>query len=365
MRATTRNLFAFFLFFSFCPVFLTAQTAVAERNYPAPEPGDFVIKDFKFASGQALPELRIHYRTLGQAKKDANGRTTNAVLILHGTTGSGENFLNPHFAGFLFAPGGLLDARKYFLIIPDGVGHGRSSKPSDGLRAKFPRYGYDDMVRAQYQLVTEGLGVNHLRLLMGTSMGGMHTWVWGEKYPTFMDGLFPLASLPVQIAGRNRAWRKMAIDAVREDMHFEDGNYTTQLQGMATAIDMLWLMSSSPAQRQKEAPTREAADKTVDAYLARMLRSADANDFAYAIDASWDYNPQPDLGKIKAPLLAVNFADDLINPPELGILEAEVKRVPRGRAVVIPAGPETRGHGTHSLPKAYQRELAAFLQETE
>jgi homoserine O-acetyltransferase/O-succinyltransferase len=367
MTTLTRSASFFLALFLFSSLAIAAaQTApIPERNYPAPKPGDFVINDFKFASGQSLPELRIHYRTLGEAKKDATGRTTNAVLIMHGTTGSGENFLGQNFAGFLFVPGGLLDAQKYFLIIPDGIGHGRSSKPSDGLRAKFPRYGYDDMVRAQYQLVTEGLGVNHLRLVMGTSMGGMHTWVWGEKYPTFMDGLFPLASLPVQIAGRNRAWRKIAIDAIRQDMHFEGGNYTSQLQGMTTAIDMLWLMSSSPVQRQKEAPTRDAADKALDDYRARMLKTADANDFAYAVDASWDYNPQPDLSHIQAPLLAVNFADDLINPPELGILEAEIKRVPQGKAVVIPAGPETRGHGTHTLPRVYEQELRELLQSLE
>lgn len=337
--------------------------AAQTPNYPAPTPGDYVLKDFKFASGQSLPELRIHYRTLGEPRKDAQGRTTNAVLILHGTGGSGENFLNQNFAGFLFIPNGMLDARKYYIVIPDGIGHGKSTKPSDGLRAKFPRYGYDDMVTAQYRLLTEGLGVNHLRLVMGTSMGGMHSWVWGEKYPDFMDGLVPLASLPVQIAGRNRAWRKMSIDAIRNDMHFEAGNYTSQLQGMETALDMLWLMSSSPVQRQKDAPTREQADKAVDDYLAQQLKIRDANDLAYALDASYDYNPQPHLARIHAKLLAINFADDLINPPELGILEAEIKRVPHGKAVVIPAGPETRGHGTHTIPKTYQRQLGEFLRD--
>jgi homoserine O-acetyltransferase/O-succinyltransferase len=341
---------------------LSFTAAIAQTPaQPAAKPGDYIIKDFKFSTGALLPELRIHYRTFGELKRDAAGRATNAVLVMHGTTGSGENFLGPNFAGVLFAPGGPLDAGRYFIVIPDGIGHGKSSKPSDGLRAKFPRYGYHDMVTAQYRLLTEGLGVNHLRLVMGTSMGGMHTWVWGEKYPDFMDALVPLASLPVQIAGRNRAWRKMAIDAIRQDQHFEEGNYSTQLQGMTTAIDMLWLMSSNPVQRQKESPTREAADKAVDDYLARMMRTADPNDVAYAIDASWDYNPQPDLGKIKVPLLAINFADDLINPPELNILEDEIKKVPRGRAIVVPFGPETRGHGTHSLPRVYLRQLSEFL----
>lgn len=343
--------------------FCVSLTAQSVQNWPAPTPGDYTIKNFRFSSGEVLPELRIHYRTLGQPKKDANGRTTNAVLVLHGTGGSGENFLNQNFAGFLFIPNGLLDARRYYIVIPDGIGHGKSSKPSDGLRAKFPRYGYDDMVTAQYRLLTEGLGVNHLKLVMGTSMGGMHTWVWCEKYPDFMEGAVPLASLPVQIAGRNRAWRKMSIDAIRKDMHFENGNYASQLQGMETALDMLWLMSSSPVQRQKEAPTREQADQAVEAYIQQQLKSRDANDLAYALDASFDYNPQPQLARIRAPLLAINFADDLINPPELGILEAEIKRVPRGKAVVIPAGPDTRGHGTHTIPKTYQRQLAEFLRE--
>jgi homoserine O-acetyltransferase/O-succinyltransferase len=348
---------------------LLAQTAppapTPVRNFPAPTAGDHVIKDFKFASGETLPELKIHYRTIGEPKKDARGMTTNAVMILHGTTGSGETFLGPNFGGVLFTAGGLLDAKRYYIIIPDGIGHGQSSKPSDGLRAKFPRYGYNDMVTAQYRLLVEGLGVNHLRLLMGTSMGGMHTWLWGEKYPTFADALMPLASLPVQIAGRNRAWRKMAIDAIREDMHFENGNYTTQLSGMTFAAQLLWLMSSSATQRQKDYPTRDQADKALEEAIARTTKASDANNYAYAIDASYDYDPQPGLARIHAPLLAINFADDLINPPELKILEREIRRVPGGKAIVIPEGPETRGHGTHSLPKVYERYLAGFLEKTD
>lgn len=333
-------------------------------SYPAPKPGDYIIKDFKFDSGATLPELRIHYRTLGEAQKDVTGKTINAVLIMHGTGGSGQSLVSDNFAGFLFSAGGLLDARKYFIIIPDGIGHGGSSKPSNGLRAKFPRYGYNDMVTAQYRLVTEGLGVNHLRLVMGTSMGGMHTWMWGAKYPRFMDALLPLASLPVEIAGRNRAWRKMAVDAIREDMHFEGGNYTTQLSGMTFAAQLLWLMSNNPTLRQNDAPTRDAADKALDAAVARTLQMGDPNDLAYAIDASYDYNPQPNLARIHAPLLAINFADDLINPPELGILEREIKRVPRGKALVMAQTADTRGHQTHSLPRVYQVNLAQFLQET-
>lgn len=343
---------------------LFCATCLRATDYPRPTPGDFVIKDFKFASGDILPELRIHYRTLGTPQKDAHGRVRNAVLVLHGTTGSGENFLNQNFAGVLFVPGGLLDARKYYIILPDGIGHGQSSKPSDGLHARFPRYGYDDMVTAQYRLLTEGLGVDHLRLVMGASMGGMHTWVWAEKYPDFMDTALPLACLPVQIAGRNRAWRKMAVDAIRNNPGFNHGDYTAQPYGLAFALDMLWLLSNNPVQRQKDAPTREQTDAAVDQFMAAQMKTHDANDVAYAVDASWDYNPEPKLASIKAPLLAINFADDLINPPELRILEREIKRVPHGRMVLVPAGPKTRGHGTHSLPAVYQRYLAALLRET-
>lgn len=345
-------------------LFLLGALCLHAADSPQPTPGDFVLKDFKFASDETLPELRIHYRTLGTPQKDTQGRVRNAVLILHGTTGSGENFLSQNFAGVLFSPGGLLDASKYYIVLPDGIGHGRSSKPSDGLHARFPRYGYDDMVTAQYRLLTEGLGVNHLRLVMGTSMGGMHTWVWAEKYPGFMDAALPLASLPVQIAGRNRAWRKMAVDAIRNDPTFTQGDYTTQPYGLTFALDMLWLVSSSPVQRQNDAPTREQADAAVDQFLAARRKTYDANDFAYAVDASWDYNPEPKLAAIQAPLLAINFADDLINPPELGILERDIKLVPHGKALLIPAGPTTRGHGTHSLPAVYKEHLAAFLKET-
>lgn len=348
----------------FSAILLCAALASA-ANYPEPKAADFVIKDFTFADGETLPELRLHYYTFGTPRKDATGRTTNAVLIMHGTTGSGEQFLNDNFAGFLFAPGGLLDASKYFLILPDGIGHGHSSKPSDGLHARFPHYGYDDMVTADYRLLTAGLGVNHLRLVMGTSMGGMHTWVWGEKYPDFMDALLPLASLPVQIAGRNRAWREMVIDEIRSDPEYHGGDYTTQPHSLRFALDMLYFVSSNPVQRQREAPTRDAADKSLHDFLAARLPKADANDFLYALDASRDYDPQAKLEQIKAPLLAINTADDLINPPELGILERETQRVPHGRAVLIPLSDQTRGHGTHTLPRVYQQYLAEFLRATE
>jgi homoserine O-acetyltransferase len=347
------------------PVILFLAHSANAAPYPQPKPGDFTMKDFVFTGGEKLPEVRIHYRTLGQPRTDAAGHTSNAVLIMHGTTGSGENFLSETFGGVVFCAGCLLDATKYYIIIPDGLGHGKSSKPSDGLHARFPRYGYEDMTNAQYRLVTEGLHVDHLRLVMGTSMGGMHTWMWGEKYPDFMDALVPLACLPVQIAGRNRAWRKMGIDAIRNDAAYSNGDYSSQPQGLKIALQLLWLVSNNPVQRQKDAPTRAKADTALDTWVAERLHTYDANDTLYALDASYDYNPQPKLAAIKAPLLAINFADDLINPPELGILEKEIKTVPHGREVLVPLSDVTRGHGTHSLPAVYGDQFAQFLKETE
>ena len=304
---------------------------------------------FQFASGETLPELRIHYRTLGKIDKDAQGKTRNAVLITHGTTGSGAQFIRPEFAGELFGKDQPLDATKFFIVLPDGIGHGKSSKPSDGMHAKFPRYGYIDMVEAQYRLLTDGLGVNHARLVMGTSMGGMHTWLWGETHPDFMDALMPLASLPTQISGRNRAWRRMIIDAIRNDPAWNGGEYKTQPPSLRTAAEMLWFMSSNPVLRQKEAPTLAKTDEALDKFVEQIVKTDDANDVLYALEASRDYDPGPNLEKIRAPLLAINSADDLINPPELGILEREIKRVPHGRAIVIPLSDKTRGHGSHTM----------------
>ncbi len=334
-------------------------------DYPAPKEGEFTIRDFKFTSGETLPELRLHYRTIGQAQKDAQGKTTNAVLVMHGTTGSGAQFIRPEFAGELFGAGQLLDASKFFIILPDGIGHGQSSKPSDGLHAKFPRYGYRDMVEAQYRLLTDGLGVNHARLIMGTSMGGMHSWLWGELHPDFMDALMPLASLPTQISGRNRAWRKMLSDAIRHDPAWLNGEYKTPPPSMRTAAEMLWFMSSNPILRQKEAPTLQKTDEALDEFVAKIMKADDANDVLYAVEASRDYDPGPALEKIKAPLLAVNSADDLINPPELGILEREIKRVPQGRAVIIPLSDKTRGHGSHTAAALWKDQLAALLKRSQ
>src|SRR5438067_4676379 len=315
---------------------LIAVTIVRASDYPPPTESDYSIRNFKFTSGETLPELRIHYRTLGKAEKDAPGKTTNAVLIMHGTTGSGAQFFRPEFAGELFGPSQPLDAAKFFIVLPDGIGHGKSSKPSDGLHAKFPRYGYRDMIEAQYRLLTEGLGVNHARLVMGTSMGGMHTWLRGELYPDFMDALMPLASLPTQISGRNRGWRRIVIDAIRNDPAWNGGEYPAaagQPQSLRTAAQILWFMSSNPVLRQKDAPTLAKTDEVLDKFVEQIVNTDDANDVLYALEASHDYDPGLNLEKIRVPLVAINSADDLINPPELGILAREIERVRHGRAI--------------------------------
>ncbi len=306
--------------------------AAAAADYPAPNENDFIVRDFKFTSGETMPELRLHYRTLGKPVKDAQAATKNAVLIMHGTTGSGAQFIRPEFAGELFGPGQPLDATKFFIVLPDDIGHGKSSKPSDGMHAKFPNYGYRDMVEAEYRLLTEGLEINHARLIMGTSMGGMHTWLWGEIHPEFMDALMPLACLPTQISGRNRVWRRIIMDAIRNDPAWDGGDYPAsagQPPSLRTAAEMLWFMSSNPVLRQKEAPTLAKTDEILDKFVNGYVKTADANDVLYAVAASRDYDPAPNLEKIRAPLLAINSADDLINPPELGILEREIKRVPK------------------------------------
>jgi homoserine O-acetyltransferase len=310
--------------------------------------------------------LRQIYRTLGTPRRFASGWVTNAVLIMHGTTGSGAVFLgNPVFAGPLFTPGAVLDPAQYFLIMPDAIGHGGSTKPSDGLHARFPRYGYTDIVESQLRLLTEGLKVNHLRLVMGTSMGGMLTWVWGTRHPDFMDALLPLGSLPVQVSGRNRLWRRVIIDAIRNDPEWKGGEYTTQPQSLRTAEQMLFLISSNSVLRQRLMPTLDEADAVIDAVVANGVKAADANDVLYAIDSSYDYDPAPLLEKITAPLFAINSGDDLINPPELGILEREIKRVPKGRAIMIPYGPQTQGHGTHSVPVLWKQYLEELLKISE
>ena len=323
----------------------------------------FVMRDVRFASGETLPEVRIFYRTLGRLRRDARGAVTNAVLILHGTGGSGQGFLGRNFAGELFGPGQPLDTAQSFVIIPDNLGHGRSSRPSDALHARFPRYAYEDMITAQYRLVTEGLHVNHLWLVMGTSMGCMHSWLWGERYPEFMDALVPLACLPTQIAGRNRMWRKLVSDAIRGDPGWNGGDYTVQPYGLRAALELLWVVGTAPLNEQRIAPTRDSADAFITGWMRNRLATTDANDLLYAVEASRDYDPSPDLERVTVPALAINPADDEINPPELGIMERLMPRVRRGRYVLLQLSEQTRGHGTHSLPAVWKPHLVAFLAE--
>jgi homoserine O-acetyltransferase len=327
--------------------------------------GDFVLHNFQFHSGESLPELRLHYATLGKPVRDAEGHTTNAVLILHGTGGTGQQFFQPQFASVLFGPGQLLDAARYYIILPDGIGHGKSSKPSDGLHAHFPQYDYDDMVAAHYRLVSEGLGVNHLRLVMGTSMGCMHSFVWGETYPDFMDALMPLACVPAQIAGRNRIWRKMVMDAIREDPEWKGGDYKEEpKQALRTALDFLLIAGAAPIPMQKALPTRDAADKYLDDYFRTRFAALDANDLLYQVNASRNYDPSQQLGKIKAPMMYINSGDDFINPPELGIAEREVQKVQNAKFVLIPASENTHGHGTHTWAELWKQYLAELLEKS-
>jgi homoserine O-acetyltransferase len=339
-----------------------AALPLAAQTFPTPAETDAVLKNFSFTSGQSLPELRIHYRTLGKPQRDSQGIVRNAVLITHGTGGSGAQFFQANFAGQLFNPGQLLDASRYYIICTDAIGAGKSSKPSDGLHARFPRYGYVDMVEAQYRLLTETLGVNHLRLVMGTSMGGMQTWVWGERQPDFMDALMPLASQPGQISGRNRTFRRIIIDAIRNAPDWQGGEYSAQPQSLRVAIEMLFFMGQNNLIRQHDMPSLKEADAVLDKYVADQLKITDANDLLYAVESSWDYDPGPGLEKIRAPLLAVNSADDLINPPELGILEREIKRIPHGRAIVIPLSPETHGHQSHTIAVLWMNYLDELLK---
>lgn len=341
-----------------------AQAAVPEP--PRPFEGDYVAENFHFASGETLPELRLHYTVLGKPHRDARGHVDNAVLILHGTGGSGHNFLTDKFGGVLFGKGQLLDTGRYFIILPDGIGHGKSSKPSDGLHAHFPQYAYEDMVNAQYALVTQGLQVDHLRLVMGTSMGCMHTWMWGENHAEFIDALMPLACLPVQIAGRNRVWRDLIIDAIRSDPQWSQGEYRNEPIGaLRAAAGMLLIAGSAPIQMQNSLPTRDAADEFVKKYMDRELADLDANDFLYQVNASRDYDPSAGLEKIRAPLMWINSGDDFINPPELGIAEREVKRVKNGRFILLPASDQTHGHGTHTWAAVWQQYLGQLLESSQ
>ena len=340
------RLFAFWL--------LTAVSTLALAQ-PAPQEGDWVARDFRFNTGETLPEVRIHYRTVGSPKGEP-------VLVLHGTTGSGLSMLTPGFAGELFGPGQPLDAARYYLILPDAIGHGKSSKPSDGLRTRFPRYNYDDMAELQYRVVTEGLGVHRLRLVIGNSMGGMETWLLAQKYPAFMDIAVPMASLPTAMASRNWILRRLITDSIRNDPEWMNGNYTKQPRSAHFASVFFGFATSGGNQAlQKAAPTREQADKLLDQRLAAPF-PADANDVLYQWDSSRDFNPSKGLERIEAVLLAINAADDERNPPETGILDREIKRVKNGRVLLIPASEQTAGHGTTGQAKFYKKELGELLQ---
>lgn len=323
--------------------------------------GDYVVPQYTFTTGERLNNVKLHYRTLGKLTRDVAGRANNAVLILHGTGGTGDGFLSANFGGQLFGAGQLLDTSKTFVILPDGLGHGASSKPSDGLKMRFPHYGYGDMVALQYALLTKGLGVDHLRLIMGTSMGCMHAWVWGYTYPTFADGLVPLACVPTQIAGRNRMMRAMIRDFITADPSWNGGAYTSPPLGVRSALGILFMMTSAPLVQHRQAPTRDAADSAITQFLNSRLTATDANDMLYQFDASRDYDPSPFLERISAPVLAINSADDLVNPPELGLMERLMPRVRKGQYVLIPISDRTRGHGTHSLPAVWGDYLAKFL----
>lgn len=338
-----------------CVVLSQIAFAAVAADYPTPQEGDWVARDFRFHTGEVMPELHLHYTTVGAPSGEP-------VLILHGTSQSGTAMLSPVFAGELFGAGQPLDAGKYYIILPDSIGHGKSAKPSDGLRAKFPLYNYDDMVAAQYRLVSEGLGLHHLRLVLGFSMGGMHTWIWGVKYPGFMDALAPMASQPAEMSSRNWMMRRLITDSIRNDPEWNNGNYSAQPRSARFASVFYGIATNGGTLAyQKLAPTREAADKLLDGRLAAPFK-ADANDVLYQWDSSRDYNPAPGLARIQAAVLAINSADDERNPPETGIMERALKRVKNARLFLIPASEDTRGHGTVFFAKFWKQQLKELLQ---
>ena len=345
---------------SLLPLF--GQSTPSPTSQWHPTDGTVVLHNFKFGTGETLPELKLHYVTLGTPHRNAAGHVDNAVLLLHGTGGNAHSLLNPVFSDVLFVPEGVLDIQKYFLILPDDIGHGQSSKPSDGMHMRFPAYDYDDMVRSQRMMLDE-MKIDHLRLILGTSMGCMQSFVWGETYPDFMDALAPFACLPVQIAGRNRMMRYMGIEAIERDPAWMGGEYKEEpAQGLRLADTLILVMGSSALQMQKNYPTRETAEQFVDKYWARP--APDANDMIYYLNASRNYDPSTRLGEIKAPVLWINSADDYINPPELGIAETMVKRIPHAQFILIPISDATRGHGTHTMAAVWKDDLAAFMRST-
>jgi homoserine O-acetyltransferase len=343
---------------------LALQPSLQARVWPARE-ADVVLKDFRFADGESLPLLRIHYSSLGEPHRNPKGEIDNAVMVLHGTGGDGKQFLRPQFADQLYGPGEPLDIRKYWIILPDNIGHGRSSKPSDGLRMRFPRYDYADMVEAQRRMLVEGLGVTHLRLVMGTSMGCMHAFLWGEEHPAFVSALMPLACEPIEIAGLNRMWRQMIVDAIEKDPSWDGGNYSKEPEnGLRAAESILLIAGSAPLALQKEFPTRRAAELHVEQSVEHGMASLDANDMIYQFNSSRSYNPWPRLEKITAPMMWVNSADDFINPRNLQIPQQAIKRMPNAKFRLIPETSETHGHGTHTWAIFWKNDLRALLERS-
>ena len=345
---------------------LAAQTAAPPaKGWPTHE-ADVVLKDFRFADGESLPELRIHYTTLGQPHRNAAGQIDNAVMVLHGTGGDGHQFLRPQFADELYGPGQPLDIRKYWIILPDNIGHGKSSKPSDGLKMKFPNYDYADMIEAQHRMLTEGLGVRHMRLIMGTSMGCMHRLMGGEMYPSFSSALMPLACEPIEIAGLNRMWRQLVIDGIQKDPAWNGGNYTKQPeQGLRTAESILFIAGGAPLNLQKNYPTRQAANAYVEQRVESGMADLDANDMIYQFDSSRTYNPWPKLEAITVPLTWVNSADDFINPRNLDVPQKALKRMEAAKFRLIPESSETHGHGTHTWAAFWKKDLIELLARSE
>jgi homoserine O-acetyltransferase/O-succinyltransferase len=353
------------LFAAFLVTSAAAQSPYPPTHWPIQD-GTYVIHNFRFGTGETLPDLKLHYLTLGQPQHDGAGHTTNAVLLLHGTGGNAHSLLNPVFSDVLFGPGQPFDITKYFLILPDDIGHGESSKPSDGLRMGFPHYDYDDMVRSQHTMLTDGLHVDHLRLILGTSMGCMQSFVWGETYPDFSDALAPFACLPVELAGRNRMWRYMSMQVIRDDPAWQNGNYTTEpVEGLRGANDLILIAGAAPLQMQKNYPTRAQVEAYTDRALDNAIAHSDANNFLYYVDASRNYNPEPRLSTITAPVLWINSADDFINPPELGIAQKLVGQMPHAKFILIPISDATRGHGTHTMAAVWKDYLIQFLEGTE
>jgi homoserine O-acetyltransferase len=343
---------------------LAATAASAQAEWPNQHEGDFIIKDFRFKSGETLAELKLHYTTLGTPRRNAAGDITNAVILLHGTSSDGKAWLMPSLADELFVPGAPLDAAQYFIVLPDGIGRGGSSKPSDGLRAKFPHYRYDDIVASEHRLITEGLGIKHLRLVMGSSMGGMHTWMWGYMYPDLMDGLIPIASQPIQISGRNWMQRRIALEAIRQDPGWNNGNYEKNPTQWTVTAPYGFLQTENVVQIQAMAPSREAGDELYRKLL-EEAKKRDANDTLWGIEAVMDYNPTPHLANIKARLMAINSGDDETNPPQIASTEREIKRIPNARYVLIPASEDTHGHFTHLRAAFWKQHVAKFLTELE